>query len=278
MVGVHRSHERPKVGYGVVSRIGPVKQPFSPKTYAALGAAEDRHFWFRARSDAIAAAVYRCVRQFPAGYTVLEVGCGTGGVLHRIESVCVEGKVSGVELEASGAEASRLRCNCEVVTGSIDDLDQERRFNLVAAFDVIEHVADDVALLASMASRIVEGGRVLLTVPAHPSLFSYWDVASGHYRRYSKSGLNAAIEAAGLHAEWMTPVFAALVPFAWARTRRRVARDVSADDVMEVDLRLPGRWANAAGYSALAWETFFIRHRLRVPFGSSYLVVATRGH
>jgi hypothetical protein len=76
----------------------------------------------------------------------------------------------------------------------------------VVALNVLERMDDDVAALRSMAGAATDGGRVLLLVPAFPSLAGAYDEALGHLRRYTPDRLRAAVEAAGLVPEVIRPV------------------------------------------------------------------------
>jgi cyclopropane fatty-acyl-phospholipid synthase-like methyltransferase len=66
----------------------PSHQSYDPHYFKPLSAIEDRHFWFRARNQVIAGLVGQLTARLPAGYRVLEVGCGTGNVLRALEEAC----------------------------------------------------------------------------------------------------------------------------------------------------------------------------------------------
>ena len=68
----------------------------------------------------------------------------------------------------------------------------------VVAYNVLEHVPDDVGALRAFAGLLRPGGRVVLVVPAFPSAMSRFDLAIGHQRRYRRRSLRAAAERAGL--------------------------------------------------------------------------------
>ena len=71
-------------------------------------------------------------------------------------------------------------------------------YDLIAVLDVVEHIEDDVAALSAMADCLAPGGKILITVPAHPWMWSAHDTVNHHHRRYSKRALDAAIRRAGL--------------------------------------------------------------------------------
>lgn len=71
----------------------------------------------------------------------------------------------------------------------------------VVAYNVLEHIPDDVGALRAFAGLLRPGGRVVLVVPAFPSAMSAFDLAIGHQRRYRRRSLRAAAEAAGLTVE-----------------------------------------------------------------------------
>jgi len=77
--------------------------------FTPLFAVEDRHFWFRSRNTVISALVENEVRRLPAGYRVLEVGCGTGNVLRELGKVCKNGQVIGMDLFIEGLEYAQRR-------------------------------------------------------------------------------------------------------------------------------------------------------------------------
>jgi len=101
--------------------------------------------------------------------------------------------------------------------------------DLVTAFDVIEHFADDQGPLSVLRSLVTEQGRVCVTVPAGPSLWSPFDDEVGHFRRYDAAGLRAACASAGFVEVDATHYFAWLVPPAWL-LRRRTRQGADADD------------------------------------------------
>lgn len=125
------------------------------------------------------------------GADVLEVGAGTGS-----NTALLRGGMNGrwVCLEPDPALAARIPDfrdegtpgrSVEVVTGTLGALPPDARFDTVLYIDVLEHIADDGAELARAAARLRLGGYLVVLAPAHPCLFSAFDEAVGHYRRYT---------------------------------------------------------------------------------------------
>ena len=133
------------------------------------------------------------------GDDVLEVGAGLGGTTkllchpgdQRGAWVCLEpdaGLARGLELAISGGE---LPGHCRVLMGTLDQVPPDSRFNTVLYIDVLEHIADDRGELSRAAGCLKPGGHLVVLGPAHPRLFSPFDVAIGHHRRYTKAMLRA---------------------------------------------------------------------------------------
>ncbi len=131
------------------------------------------------------------------GADVLEVGAGTGS-----NTALLRGDGSGrwVCLEPDPALARRIPHaveggvpgrRIEVVTGTLDDLPPEVQFDTVLYIDVLEHILDDAGELVRAGARTRIGGHVIVLAPAHPGLFSPFDEAVGHYRRYTWKSLAA---------------------------------------------------------------------------------------
>ena len=132
--------------------------------------------------------------------TVLEVGMGQGAVAVRLAERL---DYTGVELDtvSLGIARERLAVGGRGVAlgGMLDDvLDPGARFDLVCAFEVLEHIEDDAAALHEWVARVRPGGYVLLSVPAFAERFAAADEMAGHFRRYSPDGLAGRLTGAGL--------------------------------------------------------------------------------
>jgi SAM-dependent methyltransferase len=158
-------------------------------------------------------------------------------------------------------------------------------FHLVGLFDVLEHLDDDVGVLRDLRRLLAAGGRLLLTVPADPALWSYFDEASHHRRRYTPATLRAALAAAGFRVDYLTPFMAALYPLVWLgrrwQGRQKVERGAPPDPDENFRLAMrevrvvPG--VNGLLTTVLAAEAGLVARRRVLPFGTSIAVVARPG-
>jgi SAM-dependent methyltransferase/glycosyltransferase involved in cell wall biosynthesis len=129
-------------------------------------------------------------RMLPAGITdVLEVGCGQGAVAARLAQ---RYRYLGVEPDRQSWEIARQRIAAvgrgEVRNVTVDALGDER-FDLVCAFEVLEHIEDDAAALKEWASRLRAGGWLMLSVPAYQRRYGPADELVGHFRRYDPDAI-----------------------------------------------------------------------------------------
>jgi SAM-dependent methyltransferase len=142
------------------------------------------------------------LRPFISG-DVLEVGAGIGAntllldrAVDRAQWLCLEPDPRlAAELLRNLQDTDLPKKDSprkyEVVGGTIQDLEAGRLFDTIVYVDVLEHIENDSAELRAAASRLRPGGCVLVLSPAHQSLFTPFDAAIGHYRRYDKSMLRA---------------------------------------------------------------------------------------
>jgi len=128
--------------------------------------------------------------------TVLEIGCGQGAVATRLSR---RAQVTAVELDESShaVSAARLEGAAEVVHGAVDTLAPGRQWDLVCAFEVLEHIEDDDAALDAWFAMVRPGGHLLLSVPVHQRRFGPADELVGHYRRYDRGQLGEKLHTAG---------------------------------------------------------------------------------
>lgn len=134
----------------------------------------------------------------PAAPTVLEIGCGQGAMGARLAR---RGRYLGVEPDpasCSVAEARVTAAGGSVVNGDHTAVPAGSTYDLVCAFEVLEHIEDDAAALAAWVGFVRPGGRLLLSVPAFQARYGTTDEQIGHYRRYEPAGLTGLLRAAGL--------------------------------------------------------------------------------
>jgi SAM-dependent methyltransferase len=235
--------------------------------YEQMAELDQRHWWYRARREVLAALIRRKVRP-PANATVLEIGCGTG---HNLAMLGEFGHVDALELDDEARAIAEQRLGRTVMSAPLPELAgvPDRHYDLIGAFDVIEHIDDDQAALASIDERLKPGGKLVVTVPAHPWMWSAHDVVNHHKRRYTKSALELLFECSPLKLEAIGYFNSLLFPIAIAE---RLASKLRGAE--EADLTLPPLPLNAALERVFATERHLVG-RLPLPPGLSLFAVAS---
>jgi len=188
---------------------------YDPSFFARLAAVEDEHFWFRARNELILRTVAHLAASLPCHARIAEIGCGTGNVLRWLRQACPGCLVVGVDMCHEGLRYAKERTDCFLVQAEIRSLPFSHAFHLIGVFDVLEHVADDREALRRLRGVLVDRGWLIVTVPARVSLWSYFDDASGHCRRYSRKQLAERLHEAGFQLQFESEFMAPLLPAVW---------------------------------------------------------------
>jgi SAM-dependent methyltransferase len=243
---------------------------FPKESFEVLARVEAGSFWFRARNAII---LWALRKYFPGFRSLLEVGCGTGFVLSGIAQAFPKARTVGSEIYTTGlAFAAKRLPGVELLQMDARKLPYEAEFDVVAAFDVIEHILEDELVLQSFHRAIKPGGGCLITVPQHQWLWSPVDEAACHQRRYSAQELHAKVEAAGFTIVRSTSFVTLLLPLMLAsRLAARRAGHAGGSDalvlnpvldrVLEVVMRI---------------EQYLILFGVSLPIAGSRLVVLER--
>jgi len=235
--------------------------------YQQMAELDDRHWWYRARREIIADLIRREGR-LPGDAAILEIGCGTG---HNLAMLSQFGHVEGLELDDEARALSEKRLGRKIMSSPLPELAEvpDRHYDLIGAFDVIEHIEDDHAALASIATKLKPSGTFVMTVPAHQWMWTAHDTVNHHKRRYSKRSLRRLIHRSPMRLVKLGYFNSLLFPLAVAE---RAASKLRGKE--DADVKLPPAPLNAALEKVFATERYLVG-RLPLPPGLSLFAIAS---
>ena len=235
--------------------------------YKKMDELEKAHPWFIAKRSFLSLTLKKYL---PAPAKILDVGCGTGEVLDFLSELRYE--VEGID---PSEEALRYCGNksLKVKSGTAEMISFDNdSFDGVLALDVLEHLADDSVGVKELCRILKPNGLAIITVPAHPSLFSIHDKKLHHFRRYSKKQLSELFDDGWeiKRISWIHSLI--LLPVALNRLLAKVGlkKDQSSD------VKAVGKNLSKILNLAYRIELFFYGFLGSLPFGLSLLIVAQK--
>jgi len=241
---------------------------YKPEFFEALYELEAHNFWFRGRNQLI---IWALQKFFPNAQSFLEIGCGTGFVLAGIQKANPTLQLAGSELFAEGLAFAKKRLDSiDLFELDARDLHMENSFDVIGAFDVIEHIDEDSLVLQQLHKAAKTG--ILLSVPQHMFLWSAVDELSCHKRRYSLAELVAKTENAGFEVTYTNSFVTLLLPLLLL-ARRNKRTDEKFDLLSE--LKLP-TFVNFGLEQIMAIERWLIKAGIQLPAGGSLLLAAKK--
>jgi SAM-dependent methyltransferase len=231
---------------------------------------EEDSFWFAHRAGCLRAVVER----FRPPGTIVDIGGGNGFDALKL----IQAGFSTIVLEPgeTGARNAARRGVKTVICATLEAAHfRAASLSAAAAFDVTEHVEDDLGFLREIHRCLTPGGRLYLTVPAYRWLWSDADWAAGHHRRYTCKSLRTRLQAAGFTVTFATYFFSLLpLPLFFARSlpslfgHRKFGWRNPANSHKPRLRSLTGKiWQ---------WELGRLRRGRTVPFGGSCFAVAEK--
>jgi SAM-dependent methyltransferase len=253
-----------------------VDEGFDLELFNLLAPLEAKHFWFVSRNELIRWLVER---HAPSAHRVLEIGCGTGFVLHALRAALPQARIAGSELHSQGLRTARERHGEGV---ELFQMDARRSgladvLDLVGAFDVLEHIREDEAVLCEIGRMLKPGGVLIATAPQHPWMWSATDDMAHHQRRYRVGELARKATTAGLEKIYNTSFTTLAFPLMVAS--RLWARGKNVPPTLQQQTEAEYILSPTATKSMLTLSR--IEQRLRtvgvpLPFGGSQVLVARR--
>lgn len=253
---------RRRLGRPEPRHLGTMAKP----TFDAMAAIEREHWWFTAKRRIVMDALAR----HTASGALVDVGCGTGQTVRAMADAGFKPSVGSDLSEYALSKATERLPECAFLAADATRLPvPQGSLGCVTSLDVIEHLDEPVAALREYG-RAAAGGVVVCTVPAYMWAWSEHDVNLGHRRRYTRSTLRAAVEAAGLEIlecryfhHWLVPAALLL-----RKTPLRLLLRGQAEASSFVNPQVN------RGLTALSSLERRVGRRIDVPFGLSILVVA----
>jgi SAM-dependent methyltransferase len=242
-----------------------------PEEYEVLASVEEG-LWWHAGMRRICAAFLHGYRSDDAG-EVLDAGCGTGGNADLLSEF---GRVWGLDISPLAVCRARRRFPGRTIQGSVEDLPfASSAFGLVASLEVLYHrqISGEPRALREAARVLHPGGRLLLRLPAYPSLLRRHDRRVHTRRRYRLPEVRRLLESAGFRVCRASYVNTLLLPAALLSVlleRLGLSRGEGSQ------LNVPGRFVNGLFRAALGVEARLLAQGVRFPAGLSILCLAEK--
>ena len=239
------------------------------REYERLAAVEEQGWWFRGLHDNLIRA-WKETQPRESDVVLLDAGCGTGGLLRRLEQAAPQARCYGLEIDAMAAATARDKTGAAIAAASIVQPPlAAQSCDAIFSADVLCHRGVEPApALAALAACLKPGGTLILNLPAYRWLFSGHDRAVDNVRRFGASEVRALLAEAGLAqihiGYWNSLLFPLML------VQRLVHRDAKS----AVEL-LPPAVERLFG-AILSIEGGLSARGLRLPFGGSILAVAVK--
>jgi SAM-dependent methyltransferase len=244
---------------------------FESDYFERLADLEADSFWFRSRNRLLCWALKR---YFPDAQSFFEIGCGTGFVLAGIKRELPSLTVGGSEVFSTGLSFAAERLpGVDLFQMDARQIPFESEFDVIGAFDVLEHIRDDELVLSQMHKAVCKGGGILLTVPQHPSLWSDVDEYSRHVRRYRMTELKTKVRRAGFRIVRATSFVSLLLPLMLIARLKRRPPNKEFDPAAEFKVSAP---TNFLLERVMDVERVMIRLGVSFPAGGALLLIAKK--
>lgn len=233
-------------------------------------------FWVISRTRLLRREIIKAVGGMPNA-KVFEIGCGIGTFLHSLSTEPAI-QLLGSEISLRGLRSAKAQCpTVEFIQMDATAIPFVSEFDVIGAFDVIEHIDDDMTVLRGIHKALKPKGGLVLTVPQHEFMWSSIDEFVHHRRRYNREKLLRKIESSGFQVEYVTSFVFMLFPLMLVSRlfdRKRKMKPTAADFNKQVRFN---PFINRIFGWFMRIDEFMIACRYSLPWGGTLLVVAKKG-
>lgn len=235
--------------------------------YATMAEREQNYWWHLGRLQIIKKHISHATKG-KQPVKIMNIGCGTGGTIDMLERF---GKVDNVDISDEAIRFMKDRgYNRLTKVDGIKLPFKDGSYDLVGAFDVLEHIEEEVAALKEWARVIKKDGAIIISVPAYQWLWTGHDVSLHHKRRYTVKRLVKAAEQAGLRAEKKTYAIVFSLPLVVGfRFLNKALRRQATSETSYVNVP---QWVNKL-FTGLLYVEARLHGLVRFPFGTSVITV-----
>lgn len=238
--------------------------------YKTMYESERTHWWFCGRREIVNYLGRHFIWRKVAGLKILALGCGTGAELDFLSKL---GDATGVDCSPEAVSFCK-KSSHNVMQGDAEKLNfHDESFDLVVAFDVLEHIKDDQKAVSEINRVLKKDGFFYMTVPAFQFLWSYNDDICCHRRRYTKKNLTALFNGLGFNVvkiSYFNMLFFPLVVVARSLNKLFKSKAVSDEDIKKTNCVL-----NFVLRKIFAFEKHLLA-RMNLPFGVSLICIVQK--
>jgi SAM-dependent methyltransferase len=236
---------------------------------------EREGWWFKARLSILESYCKKIINH--PEMRILNVGAATGATSEMLSKF---GEVTSLEYDEFCCKFLKEKTGIEAVNASLTDLPfEDDSYDIICAFDVIEHIEDDIKAIEEIHRVLKLNGKYFLTVPAFQSLWSNHDVINHHFRRYRKNQFNKLIVNNKLKIKYSTYFnFWLFIPISIVRfILNNIPRKKNSDSTgSDNEIMQSSKIVNGILYRIFYSEKFLLKLNIKFPFGVSILTIGSK--
>ncbi|MBD8084315.1 class I SAM-dependent methyltransferase [Chryseobacterium caseinilyticum] len=251
---------------------------YPQEAFSILFDLEKDNFWFNSRNRMIKHFISKKISA--ANPSFLEIGCGTGYVLNNISKNFPDIKLTASEIHLEGIKFAKRRVpQADFVQLDATKMPYTDVFDGIGAFDVLEHIDDDIGVMKGVHKALKKGGYFFITVPQHKFMWSINDEIAFHKRRYTRKELVTKLKKSDFDIDFVSSFVFTLFPLmAISRILKSSKKEQITNDVIirEVKNLRVGKFTNKIFSILMRIDEYLIEKNISLPFGGSLVVIAKK--